>query len=399
MRVVALLMIVGAVIAGHAATASAATTVAREAGRIVLTGGAGADRPVVRMAGGFLTVSDATGVVVGNGCQTVGADARCDVTEVREVSVILGAADDTVDAGGPAADAVNLAMVIDGGSGDDLLTGGLGDDGLDGGTGADRLEGGGGFDTVHYNQRAGVTVTIGAGADDGDQTDAGAPGRDDVAADIETVIGSPGADRLTGGPGRDRLVGGGGADLLDGGLGEDELLGGPGPDTLRAVDLTVDLVYCGDDFDVASIDRLVDWVVGCEDTGLATPPPPTPTPTPGPQNIAPTRASVTMRVAREQDVVRNGAVARLQSTAALDVRVQFTIKLRGGKTIVLRSSPIALRASRRQSVRVRVGRATARRIRREDRRRRLRVTVAVRPAFADVRAFSAESGRFLHTRH
>jgi hypothetical protein len=355
------------------------------------------------MTGAFLTVSDDTGVVAGSGCQSVAAGVRCDVTGAYEVAVILGDGDDRLDAGGAALDAVRLSMAVHGGDGDDLLSAGAGDDGLDGGTGADRLQGGSGTDTVHYDQRTGVRVTLGIGSDDGDATDTGVGGRDDVAADIETVTGSPGNDQLTGSPGRDRLIGGAGADLIDGGPSQDELLGGPGIDTVLAMDGTVDLVDCGEDFDHASIDRSVDWVVGCEDTGVAPDggggmAPIVTSQPPDAQNDAPVRPRVFPSVRKRQDIVRAGALVKVRATAAVNVRVEVTIRLRR-ETIVLRSAPIALRAVRWQVVRIRLGGSTARRVRREDRGRSLRATAVISPAFADRGGFDTVRRSFLHTRH
>ena len=77
-----------------------------------------------------------------------------------------------------------------------------------------------------------------------------------VSLDIPTtLLGGPGADRLTGGPaadqlsgddGDDVLAGGGGGDVVVGGLGVDELGGDAGDDDMRARDGIQDLVRCGD---------------------------------------------------------------------------------------------------------------------------------------------------------
>lgn len=95
-------------------------------------------------------------------------------------------------------------------------------------------------DTLNYEARPGpVAVSEDGVANDGD------PGENDnVAADVESVIGSDagdvmaagangtelsgggGDDRLTGGPGTDRLNGGGGSDTLTGGDGNDDLFDG-----------------------------------------------------------------------------------------------------------------------------------------------------------------------------
>jgi len=136
--------------------------------------------------------------------------------------------------------------VADGGTGNDTLSGeegpdalrgGDGEDVLDGGGGPDALRGGGGVDRVTYETAPGdVTVTIGNRPDDGTVGEG-----DDVAADVETVQGGLGDDRLTAGAepatllgsdGQDVLSGGPGADRIDGGAGEDTIDGGRGADVL-----------------------------------------------------------------------------------------------------------------------------------------------------------------------
>lgn len=105
------------------------------------------------------------------------------------------------------------------------------------------MNGDDGRDTVDYSERTEampVTVTIGADADDGEDTE-----DDNVAADIETVIGGAGNDtitaptggttkfRLEGGDGDDELTGGSVGDTLFGDAGEDTLNGGDGRDFLN----------------------------------------------------------------------------------------------------------------------------------------------------------------------
>ncbi|WP_433720941.1 calcium-binding protein [Actinoplanes sp. CA-051413] len=131
---------------------------------------------------------------------------------------------------------------LSGGKGRDHLDGGAGNDGLDGDESgpfvADVLFGGSGIDAVSYFDRtAGVTVDAdGASGDDGQAGE-----HDTVGADIETIIGGRGKDRLTGnsGPGQlqgyagdDVLHGGGGDDLVEGGEGRDQLYGDAGDDQL-----------------------------------------------------------------------------------------------------------------------------------------------------------------------
>lgn len=88
-----------------------------------------------------------------------------------------------------------------------------------------------------------------------------------------TLLGGPGADKLTGGPasdqlagddGDDTLAGGGGDDTLVGGLGFDELSGDAGDDDLRARDGVQDLVRCGAGTDKVDADTLDEVGGDCE---------------------------------------------------------------------------------------------------------------------------------------
>lgn len=118
-------------------------------------------------------------------------------------------------------------------SGNDGLTGNSANNKLDGGAGADNFFGLGGTDTVSYaSHPAGVTATIGGGADDGNSTDGPVGARDRIQADVENLDGGPGSDTLTGDLNANKLIGNNGADTLDGGLGDDSLDGGLHPDTL-----------------------------------------------------------------------------------------------------------------------------------------------------------------------
>lgn len=141
--------------------------------------------------------------------------------------------------------------LMDGKGGNDTLDGGLGADTLIGGAGHDRLlgnagddtffmdegndliDGGAGIDWLALAGTLGVTLTLGRNTQDA------ALGRDTIM-NVENVVGSAGADRITGdrganillgSAGDDRLSGGSGADVLDGGTGRDQLSGGQGADT------------------------------------------------------------------------------------------------------------------------------------------------------------------------
>jgi Ca2+-binding RTX toxin-like protein len=124
---------------------------------------------------------------------------------------------------------------LEGGSGDDLLWGG------DDQTEADILTGGDGSDTADYSRReAPLTIDTDGVADDGQAGE-----NDNVAPDVErilgglegdTLTGDDGSETLDGGPGGDQLNGLGGDDTLEGGVNSgdsDSLAGGDGNDTLR----------------------------------------------------------------------------------------------------------------------------------------------------------------------
>ncbi|MGK5684031.1 calcium-binding protein [Actinoplanes sp. URMC 104] len=107
---------------------------------------------------------------------------------------------------------------------------------------ADRFIGGPGPDGInYYNYRTGVRIDA-----DGVTGDDGMPGeRDTIGADIESLVGSKGADwiggtarndDLTGALGNDTIYGYGGNDSVDGNQGADKLYGGDGDDVLNGTD-------------------------------------------------------------------------------------------------------------------------------------------------------------------
>jgi Ca2+-binding RTX toxin-like protein len=121
----------------------------------------------------------------------------------------------------------------------DVLNGGAGSDSLDGGEGADAAIGGSGIDSADYGMRSNAVVVDTDGvADDGEAGEA-----DNIAADVEKLIGGSGDDTLTGNGLANILAGGPGADVLSGGAGNDvfvedasangsdTLIGGSGIDT------------------------------------------------------------------------------------------------------------------------------------------------------------------------
>jgi Ca2+-binding RTX toxin-like protein len=138
-----------------------------------------------------------------------------------------------------------------GGPGADVLLGGPGDDWLDGGLGPDQINGEDGRDTLSYEERASsVTVTLNGRADDGEAGE-----RDNVANDVEIVLGGALWDTLVGDGSANTLRGGLGEDFVNGDAGIDTLDGGAGSDLIWARDGTHDTVDCGGGGDLVVIDR------------------------------------------------------------------------------------------------------------------------------------------------
>jgi Ca2+-binding RTX toxin-like protein len=265
-----------------------------------LSGGPGPDT---------LVGSDNADVLLGNdGVDTVdGAGGNDVLNPGRGADLVVGGEGrDTASAAGSALD-TTIALGVPNGSGtaadleaggDTILgdvedaEGGSGNDTLIGSTGANQLEGGGGFDTASYADR-----TTGVVVDPDGQPDDGAPGEgDNVLQDVEAITGGLGDDQLTGGlatpgtltlrgfanevvvdrrldggPGADVLVGSDNArDFIIGGTGVDQLQGRDRQDILDASgDAEVDQADCGAGAtDFAKLD-LVDTQVGCEALQIA----------------------------------------------------------------------------------------------------------------------------------
>ncbi|MFO1065109.1 MAG: DUF642 domain-containing protein [Pirellulales bacterium] len=136
--------------------------------------------------------------------------------------VITGSGTDQIDAG-------DGNDVVIAGSGDDSIRGGAGNDQIVGGQGADVIDGGeGNLDVARYDDSAsGVNVNLATGEVSGGDADG------DKLSNIEGVVGSQFADRLTGdakdnylagNAGDDVLTGAGGYDTIDGGEGNDEVV-------------------------------------------------------------------------------------------------------------------------------------------------------------------------------
>lgn len=202
---------------------------------------------------------------------------------------------------GTGAAAFTGAVIVYGGEGDDTLTGGdgadtfygdNGNDTMNGGTNtgavSDVYNGGGGTaDVVTYAGRAGaVTVTVGAGANDG----ANASETDNVMSDVEVVRGGNGNDTFTGWTGNQTFYGSLGDDTFLMGLvattgaGDDTVYGEAGTDTVNyatrtaTITVTMDLNAANDGEPTIELDNIRDdvenlvcptAVVACNATGNA----------------------------------------------------------------------------------------------------------------------------------
>jgi hypothetical protein len=144
---------------------------------------------------------------------------------------------------------------IDGGPGDDTVAGNFdgGNDTIDGGTGDDNLSGWDGNDIV----RGGPGNDLLQPSDGNDLLDGG-PGDDEIAAAGAgaSCLPDAGNDIMRGGPGDDKLCGGPGIDTLD---------GGDGNDALNAVDGTPDdPLTCGSGSDAVWSDPADPVALDCE---------------------------------------------------------------------------------------------------------------------------------------
>ena len=258
------------------------------------------------LAGGSeeLRISDAGAVIEARtGCSSIDRHSvRCSAPEsgVLRVFVATGAGPDIVRS------RLTGYVIVDGGSGDDVLLGGPGGDRLHGGKGADVLRGGdgadglydasprrplrsgnpdpfheetvlalanpgrgpdsfdgdSGSDTVSYRGRlAGVRVDLALTA----AVD-GARREHDSVRNVESAVGGAGDDRLAGnnrrtneldgGDGDDRMVGRRGADYIEGGAGRNVIIAGPGNDYInspyRPSDQGAERIFCGSGVDSVS---------------------------------------------------------------------------------------------------------------------------------------------------
>ncbi|HEY7120636.1 MAG TPA: choice-of-anchor D domain-containing protein [Tepidisphaeraceae bacterium] len=160
-------------------------------------------------------------------------DGVFDPGDVAAIILDGGAGNDTVRVG------ANIpGTTLIGGAGDDTLLGGNGDDTLDGGDGNDTLDGkegadlysgGAGFDAADFRfETADLTLSI-----DGVANEQGGNAEgDNIAVDVERIVGGSGNDFITGSDGDDSIDGRKGNDTIFGGLGNDSLDGAQGDDSL-----------------------------------------------------------------------------------------------------------------------------------------------------------------------
>jgi Ca2+-binding RTX toxin-like protein len=177
-------------------------------------------------------------------------------------------------------DLANITDLYFPGQGDDVVNGGEGPDSVSAEPtvdGADFFQGGNGIDRASYTNRTRpVSVTPGIATPGNTFADDGEAGeRDQIASDVEVLIGGQAGDTLKvrpdrttavslfGGGGIDTLEGAEGADQLHGGAGGDTLLAKGGDDRLDAADGEGDILGCGFGSDTAILDNL-DGFSNCE---------------------------------------------------------------------------------------------------------------------------------------
>ena len=161
-----------------------------------------------------------------------------------------------------------------------------------------------------------------------------------------TLLGGPGADRLTAGPaadrvdggdGNDRLRGGAGADVLDGGAGADDFDGGAGDDRVLSADGLAERVVCGAGADRVETDTLDDVAADCESVVRSEVAPPPDSGSTGSDLVAPR--------------VQAGAATIQRLTARGVVKLAATTSERGflsaSGQIVARGLALPIRSDRR----------------------------------------------------
>jgi hypothetical protein len=304
-RILAIALAATLALAAFGAASAAASTVSKSGSTLTYTAANNeTNQTIVSLSSGTYSFSDSGATVgAGSGCTSTGAhSATCAGAGITGITVNSGNMNDL------AWETAATPATIFGGDGDDnmignngsdILIGCIGNDTYNGGGGADTfVDGafcsGGGTDTVTYAGRSTpVFVSLDGGANDGQAGEG-----DNVAGDIENVIGGnsddviaggPGANHIQGGPGNDsiageqdptfdptvgndnleggdgndsinggdgdnQLDGGNGNDVIQGGFGSDRFIGGAGNDTLQADDGVFDQLSCGSGTDSGTAD-------------------------------------------------------------------------------------------------------------------------------------------------
>ena len=186
-----------------------------------------------------------------------------------------------------------------------------------------------------------------------------------------TLLGGPGADRLTAGPaadsvnggdGNDRLSGAGGGDVLDGGAGADGFDGGAGDDRVLSADGLAERVACGDGSDRVEADTVDDVAADCESVSRSPVAPPPDADATGSDGVAPVvqaGASTLQRLTRSGRVriaatsSERGFVSASGFLQSKGINLPITSDRRrvavagGGATLTVRLRGISLREARR----------------------------------------------------
>jgi Ca2+-binding RTX toxin-like protein len=212
----------------------------------------------------------------------VSGGSGSDTIDVRSISIKTtldgGKGNDTL-FGSDGADklvAGGGSNVLSGGGGGDLLVAGLQADTLNGDEGNDRfipdntdsaddiLSGGTGFDIADYSASTISVIAEVGGSPTKKQAN------DVVASDVEQIMGSQFADKITaatsrplamfGQGGNDTLTGGSGNDTLDGGSGNDSLVGNGGKDHFKSKDGKPDTLDGGSKVDVLDNADIVEGI-------------------------------------------------------------------------------------------------------------------------------------------
>jgi hypothetical protein len=222
-------------------------------GELIYDGGTGnANSLRVAREGAKIAVTDAVPVTPGAGCVSVtSTKALSEQTfggrQVMRVTAQLGDLNDRVSVEG------RFVGQILAGAGNDFMLAGQKDCC---GKSTFSYHGGPDFDTVSYERAVtAVTVTKDDVNNDGLIGEFGTTSQDNVRDDVEAVIGSGFADKLTGDEKFDSLFGLGGADTINPGPGSDRVFGDSGNDILQVKDDTDDLVDGGSGTDTATVDK------------------------------------------------------------------------------------------------------------------------------------------------